>query len=68
MPTCSALTREHLPEQDGAFKYRVAIILDHSVITAPMINSEIRDRALIEGGNDGFTAAEIKRLIALMTR
>ncbi len=48
-----ALTRNHLPEEDG-FKYRLAIILDGQVMSAPVINSEIRDSGQIEmGGSSG---------------
>lgn len=43
------LTREHLPEEDGQFKYRLAIVLDGLVMSAPSINSEIRESGVIEG-------------------
>lgn len=43
------LTRTHLPEESGQFKYRLAIVLDGLVRSAPSINSEIRDSGIIEG-------------------
>jgi SecD/SecF fusion protein len=43
------LTREHLPEEGGSFKYRLAIILDGLVMTAPNLNAEIREAGIIEG-------------------
>jgi preprotein translocase subunit SecD len=53
----SQLTRTHLPEKTGApfdFKYKLAIIIDGVVVSAPYINSEIREAAIIEfGGNAG---------------
>ncbi len=50
------LTRNHLPEEGDAFKYRLAIIIDGDAVSAPVINSEIRDAAIIEFG--GKTAPE----------
>jgi SecD/SecF fusion protein len=44
-----SLTREHVPEEGGAFKYRLAILLDGLVMSAPSLNSEIRDSGIIEG-------------------
>jgi len=43
------LTRDHRPEEDGAFLYRLAILLDDWVMSAPVIKSEIRDEGVIEG-------------------
>ena len=59
------LTREHLPEADD-FKYQLAILLDHVVMSAPSINSEIRDQGIIEGGGQGFKAQEVKHLITIL--
>jgi len=59
------LTREHLPESDD-FRYQLAIILDHVVMSAPSINSEIRDQGIIEGGGQGFKAKEVDHLITLL--
>ena len=59
------LTREHLPDPDG-FKYQLAIILDHVVMSAPSINSEIRDQGIIEGGGQGFKAKEVEHLITIL--
>ena len=59
------LTREHLPDPDG-FKYQLAIVLDHVVMSAPSINSEIRDQGIIEGGGQGFKAKEVEHLITIL--
>ena len=43
------LTREYAPERRGAdFKYHLAILLDDLVMSAPVINQEIRERGIIE--------------------
>src|SRR3954451_759301 len=60
------LTREHLPEEGGAFKYQLAILLDNQVMSAPSINSEIRDQGIIEGGGQGFKAKEVDYLIKIL--
>jgi SecD/SecF fusion protein len=60
------LTREHLPEEGGAFKYQLAILLDGLVMSAPSINSEIRDQGIIEGGGQGFKAKEVEYLIKIL--
>jgi SecD/SecF fusion protein len=60
------LTREHLPEEADAFKYQLAILLDHQVMSAPSINSEIRDQGIIEGGGQGFKAKEVDYLIKIL--
>jgi SecD/SecF fusion protein len=44
-----ALTREHSPEENGSFMYRLAILLDDMVMSAPVIKSEIREEGVIEG-------------------
>ncbi len=59
------LTGQHLPEADD-FKYQLAILLDHVVMSAPVINSEIRDQGLIEGGGQGFKAKEVDHLITIL--
>ena len=59
------LTRNHLPEPDE-FKYQLAILLDHVVMSAPSINSEIRDQGIIEGGGQGFKAKEVEHLITIL--
>jgi SecD/SecF fusion protein len=61
-----ALTRAHLPEEGDAFKYQLAILLDHLVMSAPVINSEIRDSGIIEGGPQGFKAKEVEHLIQVL--
>ena len=60
------LTREHLPEEGGAFKYQLAILLDNLVMSAPSINSEIRDSGIIEGGGQGFKLEEVEHLIKIL--
>ncbi len=62
----SKLTREHLPEEGDAFKYQLAIILDGLVMSAPVINSEIRDSGIIEGGPQGFKPKEVEHLINVL--
>jgi SecD/SecF fusion protein len=47
------LTRAHLPEAPDGFKYRIGIILDGRLLSAPVLNSEIRESAIIELGKDG---------------
>jgi SecD/SecF fusion protein len=60
------LTREHLPEEGDAFKYQLAILLDNLVMTAPSINSEIRDSGIIEGGPQGFKAKEVQHIVNIL--
>jgi SecD/SecF fusion protein len=60
------LTREHVPEEQGAFKYQLAILLDSLVMSAPSINSEIREQGIIEGGGQGFKAKEVEYLIKIL--
>jgi SecD/SecF fusion protein len=43
------LTRDHQPEEGGAFRYKLAILLDGVVISDPTLNAEIRDSGIIEG-------------------
>jgi SecD/SecF fusion protein len=62
----SKLTREHLPEEGDAFKYQLAILLDELVMSAPVINSEIRDSGIIEGGPQGFKPKEVEHLINVL--
>jgi len=60
------LTGEHLPEEDGAFKYQLAILLDNLVMSAPSISSQIRETGIIEGGSQGFKAKEVDYLIKIL--
>ncbi|MFO0889663.1 MAG: protein translocase subunit SecD [Isosphaeraceae bacterium] len=60
------LTRDHLPEEGDAFKYQLAILLDNLVMSAPSINSEIRDQGIIEGGGQGFKPKEVEHLIKIL--
>lgn len=58
-----ALTREHLPEAGGKFKYQMGIILDGRLLSAPVIASEIRDAGIIEGGPQGFKPKEVEIIL-----
>ncbi len=58
-------TREHLPEEGGAFKYQLGIILDGRLMSAPVINTEIRDSAIIEFGNDA-RREEVDRIVKIL--
>ena len=60
------LTSEHLPEENGNFRYQLAILLDGVVQSAPSINSEIRDSGIIEGGSGGFSPKELDFLITVL--
>jgi len=60
------LTGEHLPEEADAFKYQLAILLDNLVMSAPSINSQIRDTGIIEGGGQGFKPKEVEHLINIL--
>ena len=60
------LTGDHLPEEGGAFKYQLAILLDNLVMSAPSLNSQIRGEGIIEGGGQGFKAKEVDYLIKLL--
>lgn len=59
------LTRTHLPEDGGTFKYRLALIVEGAVVSTPMINSEIRNAGIIEFG-EAKTPAETGRLVELL--
>jgi SecD/SecF fusion protein len=60
------LTREHRPEEGGAFQYQLAILLDNKVMSAPSLRNEIRDRGIIEGGPQGFKAKEVEHLVQVL--
>ena len=48
------LTGEHLPEEQGAFKYRLAILLDNLVMLGPLDQlSRSEDQGIIEFGSAG---------------
>ena len=60
------LTRSHLPEGDD-FKYRLAIVLDGQIMSAPSINSEIRDSGQIEMGASGDQLQkDIEHLVTIL--
>ena len=56
------IEREHLPEEGGAFKYHLGIIIDGKLISAPVILQEINDRGIIEN----FEPAQVDPLIERM--
>lgn len=56
------LTREHSPEEGGAFMYNLAILLDKFVISAPELRSEIREQGIIEN----MAAGEVDFLIEIL--
>ncbi len=55
----SRLTRAHQPDKDG-FKYRLAILLDDMVKSAPSIETEIGAMGIIRGS---FTQREVNDLV-----
>jgi SecD/SecF fusion protein len=57
------LTREHLPEANGAFKYQLGIIFNGRLLSAPVLNSEVHESGIIEGGPRGFKPAEVDLII-----
>ncbi len=61
-----ALTRGHLPRDDGQFKYHLAILLDGLVQSAPVINGEIRDSGMIEMGGRSEVGKEVGLLIDIL--
>ncbi|WZO99476.1 protein translocase subunit SecD [Isosphaeraceae bacterium EP7] len=61
-----SLTSSHLPKEGGAFHYQLAILLDNVVMSAPQINSEIRETGVIEGGGQGFRAKEVDNLVEIL--
>jgi SecD/SecF fusion protein len=56
-----SLTRAHMPEEDG-FRYRLAIILDDLVKSAPVLEDEIREAGIIRG----VRQAEVGHLINIL--
>ncbi|MBI3466058.1 MAG: protein translocase subunit SecD [Planctomycetes bacterium] len=60
------LTRRHQPEPDG-FHFRLAIVLDDRVMSAPVLKTAIEGgNGIIEGGRDGFKAQEVDNLVAVL--
>ncbi|MFM7130045.1 MAG: protein translocase subunit SecD [bacterium] len=60
------LTGEHLPEEGGNFKYRLAIVLDDYIQSAPSLNAQISDSGIIEGGQNGFEVKEVEFLLNIL--
>ncbi len=59
----SALTYANRPESNGIFKRRLAIVLDHKVLSAPTLNQPISNNGQITGS---FTDAEVKYLVDIL--
>ncbi len=62
------LTGRHVPLDGGAFKYHLAIVLDHVLQSAATINSRITDSGLIEGGSGGFDKEYADELAEIINR
>jgi hypothetical protein len=60
------LTRAHLPEDGGMFKYRVAILVEGRVVSCPAINSEVNVAGIIEMGSK-TRPEEVDRLVKLLS-
>ena len=58
-----ALTSSHLPVRDEAFTYKLGIILDGCLVSAPSIQSTISDRGQITGR---FTKEEVEELVNVL--
>lgn len=59
------LTRRYQPEDGGQFRYRLAIILDGKVLTAPAINAPIEDGKGIIDGN--FLRSEVEDMVGFLS-
>ncbi len=57
------LTRNNLPDETTGFFRHLGIVLDNEVLSAPRINSEIRERGQIEGD---FTEDEVTFLVDVL--
>lgn len=57
------LTQENLPDPTDKFHRKLAILLDGKVRSAPVINSRINDRGIIEGH---FTSKEVNDLVGVL--
>ena len=57
------LTGEHLPDEQTGFTYKLAIILDDELYSAPSINSTIYRRGEISGS---FTTEEVNELVNVL--
>jgi SecD/SecF fusion protein len=60
------LTHEHRPEEGGVFLYRLGILLDNLLMSAPVLKDEIRDSGIIEGGPQGFKLTEVEHLVQVL--
>lgn len=59
------MTRAHLPENEGAFRYELGIIFDGCLLAAPVINSEVRQSGIIELARD-IGPEEVERIIKIL--
>jgi len=57
------LTGEHVPLDNGAFHYKLAIILDHILMSAPNLNDRITDSGRITGDFDQKEAQDLADII-----
>ena len=57
------LTGSHLPDKLTGFSYRLAIILDDEVYSAPSIQSTIYDSGQITGS---FTSDEVDEIVSML--
>jgi SecD/SecF fusion protein len=60
------LTHDHRPEEGGNFLYRLGILLDNLLMSAPVLKDEIRDTGTIEGGPQGFKEKEVEHLVDIL--
>ena len=57
------LTGSHLPDRLTGFSYKLAIILDDEVYSAPSIQSTIYDSGQITGS---FTSEEVDEIVSML--
>ena len=58
-----ALTGEHLPDEQTGFTYKLGIILDDELYSAPQLNNTIYRRGEISGS---FTSEEVEELVNVL--
>ena len=56
------LTGRYLPRADGQH-YRLAVVLDDKIVSAPQLNGRIDARGQISGGEGGFTEDQLNYLV-----
>lgn len=60
-----ALTRAHLPEEQGKFSYHLAIIVEDVVVVLPVITSEIGDSGILQFSDD-TPPKDVERMLKLL--